>query len=179
MRTIYCELSKDGVKKAIEEIKQYQREFKARCDLLRQTVAELITQKAQEGFDDSWINWWTPNGALKFLRNADVHVEWENEKGKVSLVIANGEDAVWCEFGTGVYYNGSAGSSRHPKGEELGLTIGSYGKGYGARETWGFYDADGLLCLTHGIPATMPMYKAMQSVCQELYTIALEVFSGL
>lgn len=93
----------------------------------------------------------------------------------ISVVIAAGEDAVWVEFGAGVYHNGSAGSSPHPKGAELGFTIGGYGKGMGKRKTWGFYE-DGELRLTHGAPAVMPMYNAMKTVCDEIASIAKEVF---
>ena len=92
-----------------------------------------------------------------------------------AVVIAAGEDAVWVEFGAGVYHNGSAGSSPHPKGAELGFTIGGYGKGMGKRKTWGFYE-DGELRLTHGAPAVMPMYNAMKTVCDEIASIAKEVF---
>lgn len=94
----------------------------------------------------------------------------------VSVVVASGEDAVWVEFGAGVYHNGAAGSSPHPKGNELGFTIGSYGKGNGRKTTWGYLDDDGELHLTHGTPATMPMYRAMETVSEEVYLIAKEVF---
>lgn len=69
-------------------------------------------------------------------RTAEVQVSID-ERENVSIVIAAGEDAVWVEFGAGVYHNGSAGSSPHPKGSELGFTIGGYGKGMGKRQTWG------------------------------------------
>lgn len=40
---------------------------------------------------------------------------------------------LFIEFGAGIHYNGSAGSSPHPKGNEFGYTIGSYGKGLGKK----------------------------------------------
>ena len=98
-----------------------------------------------------------------------------DERENVSIVIAAGEDAVWVEFGAGVYHNGSAGSSPHPEGSKLGFTIGGYGKGMGKRQTWGFYE-DGELRLTHGTPAVMPMYNAVKAVCDEIADIAKEVF---
>lgn len=61
-------------------------------------------------------------------------VETEDESSV--LVIAHGQDAIFIEFGTGVYHNGLG--SPHPKGEELGMTIGSYGKHLGLRRTWSF-----------------------------------------
>ena len=93
------------------------------------------------------------------------------------MVIANGEDAVWVEFGAGVYHNGSVGSSPHPKGAELGMTIGSYGNGRGSRRVWGYYDEGGLV-LTRGTPAQMPMYSAAKAVCEKIDEIARRVFGA-
>lgn len=45
----------------------------------------------------------------------------------------------------------------------------------GKRKVWGFYK-NGSLTLTHGTPATMPMYNAMKTVCDEISEIAKEVF---
>lgn len=108
------------------------------------------------------------------VKTAQVTVSLSNTDD-VSLVIANGEDAVWVEFGAGVYHNGSAGSSPHPEGSELGFTIGGYGKGMGKKEVWGYYEGDELR-LTHGTPAIMPMYNAVKTVCDEIADIAREVF---
>ena len=107
-------------------------------------------------------------------RTAQVDVSID-QRDNITLVIARGEDAVWVEFGAGVHYNGSAGTSPHPKGSELGFTIGGYGNGMGKKDVWGFYE-DGKLRLTHGAPATMPMYNAVKTVCDEIAEIAREVF---
>ncbi len=95
----------------------------------------------------------------KLPRYAQVDVSVDN-RGSVTVVVASGEDAVWVEFGAGVYHNGSPGSSPHPHGAELGMTIGGFGKGNGKKEVWGFYE-NGELKLSHGTPARMPM--ALQS----------------
>ena len=95
----------------------------------------------------------------------------------ITTVIAEGEDAVWCEFGAGVYHNGSAGSSPNPYGKDLGFTIGNYGKGYGKRTAWGYFE-DGELVITRGTPASMPMYNAVQEVARKAIEIAREVFGS-
>ena len=82
------------------------------------------------------------------------------------------------EFGAGVYYNGAVGSSPNPLGTELGFTIGSYGLGNGRKEVWGYTGEDGQIHLTHGAPASMPLYKAVQSVSRDIVRIAREVFSA-
>jgi hypothetical protein len=111
------------------------------------------------------------NGGTK---TADVDVSVE-VRDNISVVIAHCEDAIWVEFGAGVYHNGSAGSSPHPKGAELGFAIGGYGKGMGNRTIWGYYE-DGELRLTHGTPSTMPMYNAVKTVSDGIVEIAREVF---
>lgn len=164
-------LSVVEINRAIRELEQYKRDFVRKVELLRVRVAERLAQKASDGFTGAVVDDLT-HGESKKLADVKVSVE---DHGDVTLVIASGEDAIWVEFGAGVYHNGSAGSSPHPKGAELGFTIGDYGKGYGKRAAWGFYE-DGELHITRGTPAKMPMYRSMESVCNEIASIAREVF---
>lgn len=164
-------LSVVEINRAIRELEQYKRDFVRKVELLRVRVAERLAQKASDGFTGAVVDDLT-HGESKKLADVKVSV---GDHGDVTLVIASGEDAIWVEFGAGVYHNGSAGSSPHPKGAELGFTIGEYGKGYGKKAAWGFYE-DGELHITRGTPAKMPMYRAMESVCNEIESIAREVF---
>lgn len=172
-KVIRIRLSEKDIDRAIKELEQYKQEIIRKTELLRVKVAERIAALAQSGFNGAIVDDLT--GESGGARNANVQVSID-ERENVSVVIAAGEDAVWAEFGAGVYHNGSVGSSPHPKGQELGLTIGGYGKGMGKRQVWGFYE-DGELKLTHGAPATMPMYNAMKIVCDEIVAIAKEVFN--
>ena len=172
-RGIRLSLSEKDIDRAIKELEQYKREIIRKTELLRTRIAERISNLAQSGFNGAVVDDLT--GGSGGARKADVRVSID-ERENVSVIIATGEDAVWAEFGAGVYHNGSVGSSPHPKGQELGLTIGGYGKGMGKRQAWGFYE-DGELKLTHGAPATMPMYNAMKIVCDEIVAIAKEVFN--
>ena len=171
-KIIRISLSEKEIDRAIKEIEQYKREIIRKTELLRTKVAERIANLAQSGFNGAVVDDLT--GESGGVRKADVRVSID-ERENVSIVIAAGEDAVWVEFGAGVYHNGSVGSSPHPKGSELGFTIGGYGKGMGKRQTWGFYE-DGELRLTHGTPAIMPMYNSVKAVCDEITDIAKEVF---
>ena len=165
-------LSVREIDKAIKELEQYKRDLVAKTELLREKVAERIESLAASGFSVAIVDDLTQDSGG--VRKAQVETSVD-ERGDVSVVIAKGEDAIWVEFGAGVYHNGSAGSSPHPKGSELGFTIGGYGKGMGKKQVWGFYE-DGELRLTHGTPAVMPMYNAMKTVCDEIANIAREVF---
>lgn len=163
-------LSEREIDKAIKELEQYKRELIQKTALLREKVADRIAGLAQSGFNGAIVDDVLKGG----VKTAQVTVSLSSTDD-VSLVIANGEDAVWVEFGAGVYHNGSAGSSPHPEGSELGFTIGGYGKGMGKKEVWGYYEGDELR-LTHGTPAVMPMYNAVKTVCNEIADIAREVF---
>ena len=160
----------DEIDNAIKELEQYERDMVDKIELFRQRLADELSSEAQSLFDSSIVDDLTTGGS----RSPNVTVTTVH-KQNVSVVIANGKDAVWVEFGAGVYHNGSAGGSPHPMGVELGYTIGSYGKGYGKGRAWGFYE-NGVLKITRGTPATMPMYNAMKSIIAKADSIAREVW---
>ena len=163
-------LSEQGIQQTIDALYKYRRDLISKVHLLRERVARLIADSAQSGFDGSIVDDLLNGDA----RQANVSVSVDN-KDNITLIIANGEDAVWVEFGAGVYHNGSVGSSPHPKGAELGFLIGTYGTGRGKQKTWRFKE-DGEVKRTFGTPATMPMYKAIVEVSKEIHKIAKEVF---
>lgn len=155
------------VKGIINAVDLYRRKIDIRIRLLELRIADLITTKAQQGFSSATLNDGT--------KTANVKVYPKRSDG-IMIVVAEGKDAVWVEFGAGVYHNGSAGSSSHPKGGELGFTIGSYGTGRGKRKMWGYYQ-DGDLYLTRGTPTQMPLMRAVIDVSNDIASIAREVFA--
>lgn len=169
-RVISFGLSSSDIDRAIKELADYKQDILKKTDLLREKVAQRLADEAEKGFNGAVLDDLI-KGGTKF---AQVDVSVDN-RGSVTVVVANGEDAVWIEFGAGVYHNGSPGSSPHPSGAELGFIIGGFGKGNGKKETWGYYE-EGELKLTRGTPATMPMSRAITTVCDELSEIAKEVF---
>ena len=169
---ITFDLSEEEIDRAIKEVETFREDFRVKVDTYRKRIAEEIAVNASLNFGSSIVNDVIKGGSP---HNAEVQVS-VSERGLVSVVVASGEDAVWCEFGAGVYHNGSVGGSPNPYGNEVGLTIGSYGKGYGKRQAWGYYGEDGGLVITRGTPATMPMYNAVQEVLSKSIAIAREVF---
>ena len=160
----------DNIDVAIQELERYKIEFQRKVDTYRNRVAEEIAASALLNFNNSVVDDRIKGGT----RTPDVTIN-VSERGSISVVVADGEDAVWCEFGAGVYHNGSVGSSPNPYGNDLGFKIGSYGKGYGRQAAWGYYE-DGELVITRGTPASMPMYNAVQEVTKRAIEIAREVF---
>ena len=174
MRTITIDIfNPASIDAAVKEIRDYADWVKRKTDELRERVAYFIAKDASAVFNTAVADDLIGEGAV--IGSVDVVVE---DNGNMTLVIANGEDAVFMEFGAGVYYNGGVGSSPNPLGAALGYTIGSYGKGNGAKVVWGFKGEDGTLHLTHGVPASMPLYRALQSVVNDIEQIAREVFSS-
>lgn len=165
-------LSVREIDRAIKELEQYKQELIRKTDLLREKVVQRIASLAQSGFSGAIVDDLTQESGG--TRMAEVTVSLD-QRDNVTVVVAQGEDAIWVEFGAGVHHNGSAGSSPHPSGAELGFTIGGFGKGNGNKDIWGYYEG-GELRLTHGTPAVMPMYNAMKTVCDEIADIAREVF---
>lgn len=137
-----------------------------KMDLFIQQLAIEIRNNADSGFAAAFMNddMESPNVAVTVQK-----------RGNNMVVVARGEDAVWVEFGTGVFHNGGVGTSPHPLGADLGFLIGTYGFGYGARRAWGYYDG-GELVITHGTPAQMPLYNAIKLVASQIIPIANKVF---
>lgn len=170
-RKITIELTESGIDKAIKELEEYKKDIKRKTALLQDRIAKRIEEEADKGFASAIVDDLVRGGYQK----PDVTVNYTT-KGDISVVVAQGEDAVWVEFGAGVYHNGNLGSSPHPRGSELGMTIGGYGQGKGKQRSWGFKDEEGTLHVTRGTPAQMPLEKAVLSVLDELPQMAKEVF---
>ena len=171
-------LDEKSIVNAIAEIQKFKQDIQKKADILRDRLAEEIKQEAQMGFNSSTVDDIISGGSP---HTAEVTVDISSS-GDITVIVANGEDAVWCEFGSGVYHNGSAGTSKNPYGVKLGYTIGSYGEGKGKQRVWGFYEDEEArkekrVTLTRGTPATMPMFNAAQSVATRAINIAREVFA--
>lgn len=175
-KVIKIKLNTKDLNRAIKEIEKYKQDLQQKINIFRKRLAEEVKELAQAGFDSAIIDDALPGYGSP--RSANVTVEVD-DVGNITTIFTNDEDAIWVEFGAGVYHNGSLGSSPHPQGVKLGYTIGGFGKGYGKGKVWGYYTnpekKEGLV-LTHGTPASMPMYNAMKSVMAKAITIAREVW---
>lgn len=175
MKNIIVDLSAEGIEKAIREVKEYKEWLERKTVELRNRIAEEIAKDANFGFNSSPVEILPREGVQ--IGTVDVVVE---EEGDISVVVANGTDAVWIEFGAGVYYNGSVGASPNPLVSENGLpfTIGSMSASNPYKLGWKFVGEDGETHFTHGTPASMPFYNAVQGVINDIASIAKEVFSN-
>ena len=163
-----------SIKAALKEVKAYRDNLPRKISELRRRVAKEMADLIDTGFgeaaDEDIIE-----GSVK---DEDVVVSVEDGGENVTVVTAKGASAVFQEFGAGVYHNRPVGSSPNPLGPQNLFYIGTFGQGKGARKVWGFYYPKGSknLVLTHGTPASMPMYHAEQDIIRRIADIARDVF---
>ena len=164
MKKITIQLSEASINQAIKELKAYKRE-------IARKVQKLIDLMVQHG-EDYAINQVGHVDSGETL--SSIHGYRDGNKG----VVVAGGNAIWLEFGTGVRHNGAQGSSPHPVGAELGMTIGEYGQGKGASPNgWWYYDGDAVKH-TYGIPANMFMWHTARELERVAPELAKNIFSG-
>lgn len=170
-KTIRMTLGVDSINKAIEELELYRARLKQKTSLFCQRLAEIglttiEAHKYSEGTSDF-------NDMRSYV--------WLEESGSsaTATLVLNGKDVAFIEFGAGVHYNGPVGGSPNPFGQQLGMTIGSYGKGKGAQDSWVYYDDDlHRFHKTHGTKAAQPMAYADEEIRKRFLSVAKEVFGN-
>lgn len=160
-----------------KQLLDYKAELNSKCDKFVRELAEVgipvvESKVAEAGFayDEKGIQ-----SGSDAKHNTYVKVDSLIGMSKATLVL-EGSEILFIEFGAGVSYNGSVGSSPHPKGAENGFLIGTYGMGHGSQKVWGYYADGGELVLTHGTKATMPMYSASLEIREKVVETARKVF---
>lgn len=156
-------LSEESINKAIKELKDYKKEV--------QRKAKILVDKMVQFGEDYAIN---QVGHIDTGETvASIHGYRNGNKG----VIVAGGNAIWIEFGAGVRYNTKP--SPHPKGEELGMTIGDYpGKGQGNNpQGWWYYGDDGEVHHTYGIQSNQFFWRTARELERVAPELAKEVFS--
>lgn len=170
MKKISIDLSVSSIEEAIREIEEYKRS-------LVYKTAKFVERLADIGIPVIDANMNT-QGDSSPEHNTYVKIRSFGAYSEATLVL-QGRDILFIEFGAGVHYNGEVGTSPNPKGEKMKMTIGSYGKGQGANDSWVYFsEEDGRFKTSHGTKASMPMYNAGVKIRQEVIQIAKEVFGG-
>ena len=160
----------DDYVQIIDELKNYQKSLRSKNEIFIKRLCELgipvIDQNILAAQGDSDKN-----------HNIYIKINSFGDYAEAHL-ICEGIDLLFIEYGEGIHYNGAAGSSPHPNGEEFGYTIGSYGQGKGKNDSWVYVSDSGEWVRSYGTEATMPMYKASVEIIQNIRKIAKEVFSS-
>ena len=173
-KVITCELSVESIDDAIEQIEAYKKELEDKLAVLRNRLAERIRWTIEAGFTN----------AQQIIVSGDpppndVTVTVA-DNGNMTFIIASGEQAVFIEFGAGIYSNGAVGKSPHPwTASNPTFLIGMYDKLHGRQPAWGFYNGPKdkeHLVVTRGTPAAMPMYNGYKEAVAIIGDLAREVF---
>jgi len=170
MKKISIDLSVSSIEEAIREIEEYK-------NSLVYKTAKFVERLADIGIPVIDANMYT-EGDSNPEHNVYVRMRSFGAYSEAVLVL-QGKDILFIEFGAGVHYNGAVGMSPHPKGQDMEYTIGSYGQGKGANDSWVYFSEDeGRFKTSHGTKASMPMYKAGVEIRRQVLQIAREVFGG-
>lgn len=169
-RVIKMRLSSVSINETVKLLREYKEELRLKSSIFVQRLAELglkiVEQKKTMFQGDS-------NGNDL---NSYIWLDEDDSKVTATLVLT-GRDVAFIEFGAGIHYNTPVGTSPHPKGGELGLTIGSYGKGQGANDYWVYFDNEfGRFRVSYGTRAAMPMNGADEEIRSQFISVAREVF---
>lgn len=150
-----------SITEAINQLKQYKKDFLAKEAIFIRRLAEIGVSVASTGFataDYDGIN--------------DVVVTLE-QQGNRAAVVASGETVGFIEFGTGI---------RYPEWDNSGMEYtppkhGTYGKGYGARpKGWYFTQGIGAAQHTYGNQPAEAMRTARDVMIEKVIQIAREVW---
>ena len=173
MRTKLLNYSLNNIDDLIKYLEDYRDSLDDKCDLFVRRLAEIglpiidEREAAAKGDGEQGYN------------KSYMKVEAVGKGVFVAKLIYEGTDVLFIEFGAGVHYNGNPDSSPHPKGVEMGYTIGNYSdKHKGLQDSWFYRDEAGSLERSFGTEATMPMYHASQEIIENIRKIAKQVFGG-
>lgn len=172
-KTLYMSLSTHGsIDKVIKELDKY-------ADSLEEKSKRFIKELADIGIKalEATIRHISP-----FYKGEDLETSSEviqTDEGWTAIISMSGSQAVFVEFGAGVILNAPKNQSLHPKGEELGLTIGSYNPsspnatspyGWWYKDKWGEYQH------TLGTPTFAPLYSSSLEMLSVMEQIAKDIF---
>ena len=159
---IKCTLDKQGIDKAIKDLKQYKAEFLEREKRLIEGLAEIGLKEASVRFTTAMYD-----------GTNDVSVRLDGKNNRY-VIVAEGEAVAFIEFGAGVYHN-TGEPYPNPRPEGI-VGIGEYGKGKGKRKAWGYLDDNNEVVITRGNPAAMPIWYASEEIKSSVLRVVKEVF---
>ena len=150
-------LSPSSIEKAIRDLESYKRDVKKKADLLCDRLAELGATQVSISY--SRVGHLVTNNPMP-------QIEVTNE-GDTWTIHANGEEAVFIEFGAGDRYGWG-----HP--EPQGFGPGTYNPDSDNWKTGWWYNGQ----RTYGNEPTAGMYWAKVEMRENLKKLAEEVFNG-
>lgn len=169
MKTIHIEaFDKSSVDKAIEEVKAIKKEWKQKTKQAESLIAEELANLINQNL----MNVAIADDLINVKEHQEVHTAPGVEaRARGNTVTVYGENAVFIEFGAGIYHNGGVDNPLS-KAVQFDTSIGSYGKGHGNEPYW--FVAHNLI--SRGTPAYMPINNAIEQIVPMIPTIVRQVF---
>lgn len=161
-------LSPKDVKKALAQAREYQKQLNNKNALFVERLAEtgipIIKGRMAASRGDS-------NPA----HSTEIRIYANGDKVEGTLTLS-GEDILFFEFGSGVYYN----ASDPPHASDFGYGVGTYPGQTHAFDSdgWWYRDEANQLHHSYGTEATMPMLKASEEIISNIRKIAREVYGS-
>lgn len=158
-KTITVRLNSKSISAAVTEIRNYALSLNRKADWFVSELAEIGKATAEPAF-------MSPEGENE---PCTVYVERQGEGN--AAVIADGESAVFVEFGAGI------GVNNHPQAGEFGFYDGSYSQSVGgmySKKGFWKYNGKGYMAIMAG----KGMYYAAKQMRQELEPTARKVFAN-
>lgn len=154
---------KQSIVAAINQVKQYKKDFLAKEAVFVKRLAEVGVSVASTGY-----------ALADYDGDNDVQVTMTHS-GSRATVIAYGEAVGFIEFGTGI---------RNPEWDNSGMEYtppkhGTYGKGHGARPNGWYFkpnDSEGIAQHTYGNHPAEAMRTARDVMIEKVTQIAREVW---
>ena len=163
-KTIKVKLTEQSIKNAIRELETYKA-------WVEEKEAELRQRLAQRGATVASIQF--ARAVYSGVNDVTVRVD---DTGSVAVIYAEGEAAVFIEFGSGVKYGYG-----HPDAAKHGFGPGTWSDGPDGKGHWD--DPNGWWLPkekggghSYGNPPAMAMYQAVQAITESVTEIAREVF---
>ena len=167
-KKIKMNLSVNSIENAIKEIEKYKQSLSVKTEQLIKELGKIGIERIESSMTNI-------EGDSSPEHTASVNVTSSGNRVRATIIL-QGEDIAFIEFGAGVHYNGAVGSG-YGFGKKLGYTIGSYGKGQGANDSWVYFDEEqGHFRWSQGTKAAMPMYNASVDIREQLIGVARKVF---
>lgn len=169
-KVIKCKLDVNSLQKAIDELKAYRESIESKLsafvDALMADGLKEASQRLASTVGDS--------------TNASVGVGYQvtYQDRVVANIYLVGTDALFIEFGAGIAYNTGM---QHPDAAEFGYGVGTYPSKHPPNKAmnpgyWWYKDENGQKQRSIGTEATMPIYKASETVRNNIIKEAINVF---
>ena len=162
---ININLNKNGsLSDAIKQLKAYREDINNKLD-------ELIRVLANDGVvvAKAWLGA-TQGDSSRAAVGLEIDSSGNIHTAMISL---SGADALFIEFGAGIYYNGSD----PPHAAEFGYGVGTYpGQTHAFDRGWWYTDESGHSNYSHGTEGTAPIYHAAENIRNTAIKKAISIF---